>query len=285
MNDKIAVSVYVFIDTIFSIIRLVLKTRFKKTKPFQKTSNQCLILGNGPSLIQSIEDNKNKLPELDLVAVNFMALSPEYTAYKPNIYILCDPAFWFDVPSEETKVRVNNLYSRISQITNWELQLYIPYQASKKKEINAKLSQNPHIRLRYYNKTKFEGYNFLTYRIYNKQWGMPRAENVIVAALMLSVYSGYKAIYLAGVESDYIKHFRVDENNNLRFNDYHYYEDSKENIERILPDKIHEQCLSSYYMFKSYIDIEQYAIYCKTKIYNVGLNSFIDAFEKKKIIT
>ena len=285
MNDKIINSVYVFMDTIFSIIRLVLKTCFKKTIPFQKTSNQCLVLGNGPSLIKSIENNKNKLAELDLIAVNFMALSPEYIEYKPNIYILCDPTFWYDVTSEETKVKVKNFYTQISQVTDWKLQLYIPYQASKNKEIKAVLSKNTNIHLCYYNKTKFEGYNFLCRRIYNKQWGMPRAETVIVAALMLSIYFGYKEIYLAGVDSDYLKNMRVDEKNNLLYNYCHYYKDSKENVEMILPGKIHEQCISSYYMFKSYVDIENYSAHYKTKIYNIGLNSFIDAFEKKKLIT
>jgi len=284
MNDKIANLVYIFIDTVFSVIRLILKTRFKKTIPFQKTSNQCLIMGNGPSLIESLENNKNKLPGLDLVAVNFMALSEEYTKYKPNIYILCDPAFWFDTTSEDTKIKVKNFYSQISQKTNWELQLSMPYQALKKKEIKEALSHNPNIRIHYYNNIKFEGYNFLSYRVYNKQWGMPRAENVVVAALMLAVYSGYKKIYIAGADSDYIKNAWVDEENNLRFNDYHYYKDSKKNIATILQIKIHELCISSYYMFKSYIDIEKYAVYRKTKIYNTGLNSFIDAFEKKNLI-
>jgi len=285
MNNKTVNLFYTFIDTLFSIIRLILKTCFKRTISIQKKSNKCLVLGNGPSLIESIENNKHKISELDLLAVNFMALSPEYTEYKPNIYILCDPAFWFYETSEDIEKKVRNFYAQMVEKTHWDLQLYIPYQAAKKKEIKEILSHNPNIHLHYYNQTKFEGCNFLSYRVYNKQWGMPRTQNVIVAALMLSIYSGYKEIFLAGVDSDFIKNIWVDEKNNLRFDDYHYYKDSKKNIERILPQKIHETCISCYYMFKSYISIENYSIYHKTKIYNTGLNSFIDAFEKKKIIT
>jgi len=238
-------------------------------------------MGNGPSLIKAVEDNKSKIPEWDMVAVNFMALSPEYIEYKPNIYILCDPAFWFDVTSDEIKIKVRNFYAQITEKTRWELQLYLPSQALKKNEIKETLSQNPNIRLRYYNKTKFEGFHFLSYPIYNKQWGMPRAQNVIVAALMLTVYSGYQEIYIAGADSDYMKTIWVDEENNVLHNDYHYYKDSNEQTEIILPEKTHEVCISLYYMFKSYIDIEKYAVYRKTKIYNTGLYSFIDAFEKK----
>ena len=283
ISDPVGVC-YSFIDAFFSIIRLASKTCFKRTIPFKMTNDMCLIMGNGPSLIKSLENNRQKLSELDLVAVNFMANSPEFIEYKPNSYVLCDPAFWFDVPSEELKNRVRQFYVLLSEKTHWNMQLYIPYQASKQAEIKTILSQNPNLHLRYYNKTKFEGYQFLNYRIYNKQWGMPRAQNVIVAALMLSIYSGYKEIYLAGVDSDYLKNIWVDENNNVRFDDFHFYKDSKENTERIIPGNLHDECLSSYYMFKSYVDIEQYAIYRKTKIYNTGIHSFIDAFEKKAII-
>jgi hypothetical protein len=241
-------------------------------------------MGNGPSLTESLKMNKENLSKVDLVAVNFFGISPEYTEYKPSIYILCDPAFWFDVPCEEIKIKVRDFYVQIAKQTYWKLQLYLPYQALKEKEIATTLSHNPNISLCYFNKTKFEGFNFLNYRIYNKQWGMPKAINVIIAALMLTIYSGYKKIYIAGADSDSIKNLWVDKDNNLRLNDYHYYKDSQKNIERILPNKIYEQCAFFYYQFKGYIDIENYAVYRKIKIYNTGENSFIDAFKKKAII-
>jgi hypothetical protein len=241
-------------------------------------------MGNGPSLIESLKMNKANLSKVDLVAVNFAGIAPEYAEYKPNVYVLCDPAFWFDGSSEEINAKVRNLYVQIAEKTHWKLQIYLPYQALKKKEIEAKLSLNSNISLCYYNKTKFEGFNFLNYQIYNKQWGMLRAQNVIIAALMLSIFSNYKEIYMAGVDSDFLKNIWVDENNNVRFNDHHYYKNSKENIERKLQVKIHEQCVSLYHMFKSYTEIEKYAGYRKIKIYNIGINSFVDAFEKITII-
>ena len=284
MNEKYIQWFYRLIDTFFSIIRVSISTKLKKTKRIKRNHDQCIVMGNGPSLIESLTLNKENLSKIDLVAVNFMALSPEYIEYKPNAYILCDPVFWFDGASESTEIKVRNFYFQLAERTSWGLQVYIPYQASENKEIKAILSRNPHIHLCYYNKTKFEGSVFLNYRIYNKQWGMPRAQNVIVAALMLTIYSGYKEIYLAGAESTYIKNIWVDKNNNLRISHYLFYEDSKQNIDKVLPIKIHEECISSYYMYKSYVDIEKYAVYRKTKIYNTGLYSFIDAFEKKAVI-
>lgn len=281
MYDQKVQWIYRFVDTILSFVRILRATRFRKTNEFQKNHNQCIIMGNGPSLIESLKENKNNLPNLDLIAVNFMALSPEYIEYKPNIYVLCDPVFWFENVSQEMEEKVVKFYKTIAVETNWNLQLYIPYQAKRTKQIEQLILPNKNIRLNYYNKAKFEGYKKINYWIYNKQYGMLRTQNVIVAALMLAIYSKYENIYLAGVDSDNMKNIWVDEKNRVRLTDTHFYNDEQYNIERVLPIKLHEQCAAFYSMFKSYTEIASYADYRKVKVYNINLRSFIDAFEKK----
>ena len=284
MYDKKIQWIYSLLETLLSIVRIFTNTTFKKTKQITKRGNRCLVMGNGPSLIDSLEKNKEKLSEMDLIAVNFMGLSPEYDIYKPSIYILCDPAFWFDNISSALEARVLEFYEAIVRKTDWPLQVYIPVQAHKEEKRKAILSQNRNISLHYYNKTKFEGYTCINHWVYNKQWGMPRTQNVLAAALMLTIYSGYKEIYLAGADTDSIRNLWVDENNRLQYNDFHYYKDSKENIARTLPSKIQDQCSSFYFVFKSYTSIEEYAGSRNVKIYNTGMKSFIDAFEKKEYI-
>lgn len=284
MYDKRIQWFYDSIDTVFSLSRIIFSSKFKRTKPIAKTYNKCLIMGNSSSLIESLKCNEESLASVDLIAVNFMGITAEYEKYKPNVYVLCDPALWFENVNEELKNKVINLYKTIVENTDWPLQLYIPHQAKKEKRINALLSPNMHIKICYYNKTKFEGYKWLKRLIYNKQWGIPRAQNVLIVTLMLAIYSNYKEIYLAGADNDWVKHLWVDEKNNLRLNDFHYYNDDKKNIERILPQKIHEQFLSFHHAFKSYTDVGNYAIYRNVKIYNTSLHSYIDAFEKKSTI-
>ena len=284
MYNKKAQWIYSFVDFLLSIVRLLTNSKFKKTKPIEKKHNQCLIMGNGPSLIESLEKNKEQLSELDIIAVNFMASSPEYAVYKPNIYILCDPAFWFETPAENIKNQVSDLYKSLIEKTDWKLQLYLPYQAKKEEKIKILLSQNSHICVNYYNKTKVEGYSKFNHWSYHKQWGMPRAQNVLVAALMLAIYSGYKNIYLTGADNDWMKNIWVDEKNNVRINDIHYYEDTKEKTARILSLKLHDAYLLYFFMFHSYVNVETYAVLKNVKIYNTGIKSFIDAFEKKELI-
>ena len=283
MNDG-QIWIYSLLDTLASFVRMSINTKFKRVSRINKKYNRCLIMGNGPSLTDSLEKNKDHLSEIDLIAVNLMASTPEYEKYRPKSYVVCDPLFWIDDLPESFRERIELFYTNIVQKTKWDIQLYIPFFARKNKKIKSILSQNHHIKICYYNKTKIEGHKWLCYAAYNNQWGMPRAQNIIVAALMLAIHSKYKEIFLAGVDSNFIHNIWVDEKNNLRFDDYHYYGDSKERVERILPEKIHEECIFNYYMFKGYIDIEQYSVYRKIKIYNTGLHSFIDAFEKKEII-
>jgi hypothetical protein len=238
-------------------------------------------MGNGPSLSNTLKENEEILGDYDLIAVNFMGLFPEYTKYKPNIYVLCDPGFWLENIPGEVQNKVISLYQRLVDTTDWPLQLYIPYKAKKTQKIPAMLSQNINIRLHYYNKTKVEGFRWFQYMMLKKQWGMFRAENVLIAALLLTIYSKYKQIYIMGAESDWMKNIWVDENNCLRIDDTHF---GGKGTHEIMPFKLHEICISLYYAFKSYMDIEDYSRKRGVKIYNANPYSFIDAFEKIKKI-
>lgn len=271
---------YDFTDFCFSLVRIFLKSRFKKTQPFDKHSDKCLILANGPSLHSSIQKIPNELSDYDLVAMNFMGIAKEYIEYQPSVYILCDPAFWYESGTEAVHQKVRNLYSTIVEVTQWNLQLYLPWQAKKIAEIQDLLQKNPHIRLCYYNKTKFEGFAFFKHFVYNRQWGMPRAQNVVTAALMLSIHSKYQHIYLAGADNDWSKHLWVDQQNRLRITQPHFYTESTPKEDAIFPIKIHEQFAALYYTFKAYTDINTYARTKGVEIVNLNELSFIDAFKK-----
>lgn len=275
---------YNSIDAIFSIFRLLWRTRFKKTKKIETTHSKCLILGNGPSLTSALENSKDVIGNYDLIAINFMGTTPLFSELKPSVYILCDPAFWFDVADETQKKKVSDFYLHLSDTITWNVQLYLPWQASKQKNIAQTLSKNQNIELCYYNKTNFEGFRFLKKCVYRKQLGMPRAQNVLIAALMLAIYSSYDEIYLAGSENDWLKNLWVDDQNRLRINDIHFY-DQKESSEkaRVMQLDLITMLAYLYYMFKGYKEIRAFADTTKSKIYNSTPDTFIDAFERKPL--
>ena len=280
--DKRLQPYYTFLDTLFSIARLVSQTKFKKTSPMTRHHDKCLILGNGPSLISTLENNLDLLGDYDLIAVNHFATFPEYVKYRPDKYVLCDPAFWFDESSKETLEKIAHMYSTMAEVTQWPLELYLPYQAKKCNKITDFLSCNPNISFFYYNKTKYEGWG--QNRIYQKQWGMPRTQNVLIAALMLAIHSGYSPIYLLGADNDWIHNLWVDELNHLRLNDIHFYDsESAMKNARYLPVTMTDQLCSLYYAFNSYQYVKSFAAQNNSKIFNTNPHSFIDAFPKTNL--
>jgi len=275
---------YNTIDALFSVFRLLLHSRFKKTKKINASHSKCLILGNGPSLASTLEDSKENLGSYDLVAINFMGTTPLFFELKPTAYVLCDPIFWFVVTDEMQLKKVTDFYSHLAETITWKIQLYVPWQAHKKKLIAQTLGKNQNIELCYFNKTKFEGFRFMKNRIYRKQRGMPRAQNVLIAALMLAVYSSYEEIYLAGSENNWLTNLWVDDRNRLRLNDIHFY-DHKEASEkaRVMEFDLKTMLAYLYYMFKGYNEIQSFAQTTGSKIYNATPDSFIDAFERKPL--
>ena len=278
MHDKRVQWIYTLIDTLVSVVRLIQYSRFKRTQLIHKKHDKCVLLANGPSLSAIMQNYEKTISGYDVIAVNQMAITDEFEKYRPNAYILADPAYWYEEGNEEGFAFTDKLFEALIKKTTWNLQLYLPYQANIRK-VTDQLHKNSNIKLVFYNKTTFYGIKKLAYFIYNRQWGMIRPQTVVNPALMLLIYSKYKTIHLVGADSDWMKNFWVDERNRLRINDRHYYYEEEEN-DVIIPFNMGEQCLSFYYVFSNYLEIESYSKYKKVKIYNASPLSFIDAFEK-----
>ena len=283
MYDKRVQWIYTSIDTLLSIVRIIILTHFKKTKQIQKKHDKCFLFGNGPSLLTAIQKYESTFSDYDLIAVNQMAVTDLFEKYKPSIYILADPAYWYEEGYEDLFYQADELFEALTEKTNWELQLYMPYQANIQQVIG-KLRTNSNIKIVFYNKTTFYGFNKIAYFVYNRQWGMVRPQNILCPALMLLIYSKYQTIYLAGANSDWMKNIWVDEKNQLRLQDEHYYFEEQQNG-LVLPCSMDEQCISLYYAFNGYKEIHKYALSKKIKIYNTYKHSFIDAFEKIENLT
>ena len=288
MNDKRVQFIYNIIDTIFSLIRLVVQISFlKRTHKIKKNYDRCIILGNGPSLKKSLLNYKQGAANFDLVAVNFMALSDEFIEYRPNVYILCDPAFWFEEGTQKSTLeKVNLFYETVLKVTNWEMKIFLPWQAQKSKRIKEIIKKNKNLSFHFYNKTKVEGFSFINYFVYNRQWGMPRPQNVLIASLMLTLYFDYKEIYLIGAENNWLKNIVVDNQNKVTDEFSHFYKDGKRGDRTNWGDgaKLHNVLLTLHHVFKSYVEVESYARKSKKRIYNSTPESYIDAFERKPIL-
>ena len=82
-----------FISTVASLLKVIIKSRFSVKIPAPQRA-VCAILGNGPSLRQSLENDLDFIRNAELYCVNNFASSPEYALLQPMNYALLDPAFF-----------------------------------------------------------------------------------------------------------------------------------------------------------------------------------------------
>ena len=81
------------ISTLLSLGKIVVKSRPTPGIP-QKTDEEILIIGNGPSAKEFLETAKNRTVKPALFCVNKFAFGPYFQELKPKYYLLLDGDFF-----------------------------------------------------------------------------------------------------------------------------------------------------------------------------------------------
>ena len=277
-----------FVFTCLSKIRILFVSDIfiTRRKPVIINSKEAVILGNGPSLNKSIDNNPASLNNKDLVCVNFFPETAYYQQLKPRYYITGAPELWIDDVTNEWKSARNKLFTTIKDKTDWELIFLIPTLARGKKEWQNILSANRNIKITYYNITAIEGYKWFRHMCFKAGLGVPRPHNVITPALVIMLNYGYRDIYLLGADHSWLPDIMVDHENRVYTLHKHFYDKDTANpvIMKNLnmgDRKLHEVLHKFYHTFAGYFIIREYALSLKANIYNATPDSFIDAFERR----
>lgn len=233
-----------------------------------------IVLGNGPSLNDTLEHDRAALEAHPLLAVNFFANSPQFRELKPEYYVLADPHF-FDNPDD---ANVAALMRNLAAV-DWPMTLFVPY--------GARVSQAGLPALHYFPMTAVEGPAWLEAAAYSARRGMPRPRNVLIPSIMTGIWLGYKEIYIVGADHTWPAQVSVNERNEVVTLQPHFYKEDSREVERIRTTYLHiplHQLLESWRIaFHSYHQIQRWATKIGVKIYNATPGSFIDAFERKKL--
>ena len=165
------------------------------------------------------------------------------------------------------------------------MSLFVP--AKAKRHIPDIIKENKTIKIQTYNFVGAEGFDRFKNLIYKNKLAMPRPRNILIPAIMCGIWSGYKTIYITGADHSWMKTLSVNENNNVVSIQPHFYQDdTKEHkrVSEIYRDlKLHQVVHSFYVAFKSYHDLQNFAIKNNIQIFNATPESFIDAFPRKKL--
>ncbi len=253
-----------------------------------KTSGKCIVLGNGPSLKESLSQNIELIKKYDIVCVNSFAYSEYFEILKPQNYVLLDDYYFStDYQTAENRVTIAQSFDKF-KIIDWKINFFIPVKGKKSHLVTSILSQNKNVTITYFNYVVTEGFSGFRNFIFRNNLGMPQCQNILSAALFLTVNRNYNEIYLLGADHSWHQDFSVQQDNKMMINDTHFYD--KDKIKPVnLSDRseykltISTLFLSLYKAFRSYDIIKLYADSRGVKIYNASVKSFIDSFKKKEI--
>lgn len=263
-------------STLKSLVKIALISRRCTIRTHAAENERIIILGNGPSLADTIKNDLSKLQSSPSLAVNFAANAEEFQMLAPRYYVLADPHFFTGVDDPNAK----RLHENINCKVNWKMTLFVP---SNFKNATAWLN-NRNVDVEYFNPVGTEGFKWLTDMAYRTGRGMPRPRNVMIPAIMIAILLGYKEIYLAGADHSWMKTLSVDEQNRVISVQPHFYKDNDEETERVTTTymnyRLHDIVNSFYVAFKAYHEIAAYANRHGINIYNATPGSFIDAFER-----
>ncbi|MDE6022384.1 MAG: hypothetical protein K2G13_02665 [Muribaculaceae bacterium] len=255
----------------------------KPSRPGGVKDESLIIMGNGPSLRETIQSHGDLLVKSRTLAVNFAANAKEYSVLRPCLYVLADPHFFrLDESGKSTDDNVTRLWENLSA-TTWHMTLYIPCRA-KLPEI---VGKSANIIVKRYNLTPGEGLNGPVHWLYRKGLAMPRPRNVLIASIMVALREGYRDIYIVGADHTWSRELWVDDRNRVISVQKHFYKDNDKEFERVAQEyagyHLHDILNSLTIAFRSYHQIAGYADKIGAKITNCTPGSFIDAFPRGEL--
>lgn len=276
--EKISAGMLAFAQSLASLAKVALLSRRPSVAVTAGKDEELVVLGNGPSLNDTVADHSDFLASRRLLAVNFAANTPLFRQLKPDYYVLADPHFF----NPQGNPAVTALWDAIAS-ADWRMTLMVPVKAA----VPDRVASNVNVSVERYNLTPVEGCRWLNHALFRAGLGMPRPRNVLIPSLMLAIAAGFKTVYVAGADHSWMKTISVDDDNHVVSIQPHFYKDSDNEHARVRKDymnyPLHQIVYSFYVAFRSYHTLQAYAKSRGVSIYNITPGSFIDAFPRKKI--
>jgi hypothetical protein len=278
LSDKVAAFFNDAAQSAVSTVKVALQARRPSVSRIAEgESDSVIILGNGPSLADTIRDNVGKLRRYNTIAVNYAANAPEFAELQPHRYILMDPHFFVNF----TDPNVNKLWSNLAHV-DYEMTLYVPVRSVK--TAVKLLGSHTSVKVEGFNAIGAEGWKWLRRIYYDRGLGMPRPRNVLIPAIMVAMQAGFRHIYIAGADHSWLRTISVNDRNEVVSIQPHFYKEDDKEQSRVLSVyrnvRLHEVLQSFYVAFRSYHEIADYARRIGVEIINITPGSFIDAFPR-----
>lgn len=264
-------------QSLASLVKIPLMSRIPSGKGDAR--GRVIIMGNGPSLRDAIDNHRDALEAAPLVSVNFAPLTPEFFQLKPEIHILADNLFF----AREKQGNIDRMWTELAK-ADWPMTLFIPAKFKNSPDLK-KLPGN--IRKKFFNLTPVQGYKWFSNLLYDYGLGMPRPRNVLIPAIMCAIREGYEEVILVGADHSWSKTLWVNDDNLVVTVQPHFYQDNEKERKRVEDlyrnIRLHQIYESFAVAFRSYFAVRDYANARGVRILNATPGSFIDAFPRRPL--
>lgn len=278
-------------QAIKSLIRIVRKSRWRHDLGSLKPEgDECIVLGNGPSLSKDIDRAPEYFRGKTCFAVNNFTVTPYFTEIKPRYFILLDPDLWRTEASVALKRQRDEIFGGIRKSCDWPLVIFIPNDASRYVEPGF-MKDKPNVRLAYFNGTPLWGPDWFRFPLFRAGLGMPQAYNVLVASLYLALAVGYRRVVLFGADHSWHENLWVSPENVLCARQHHFYDQDGTDIPatpiytdsaETRPFRIHEIFQRWAEVFHGYSEIRDFADSLGAEVINAGSKSYLDSFRRAR---
>ena len=264
-----------------SSLAALLKVALMSKRPSPRGDNRgesLVVMGNGPSLRETIDNHRKLLDQNRLMSVNFAPLTQEFFSLKPGFHVLADGLFF----EKTMKGNVEEMWDALKRV-EWGMVLYVPAKY-RNSVLKKELPEN--VKVKYFNMTPASGWGWLTNLLYRSGLAMPRPRNVLVPAIMNGIREGFERIILVGADHSWSKTLWVTDNNIVVSVQPHFYKDNEKERERVESlykgIRLYQIYESFAIAFRSYFALSDYAQRRGVEIINATPGSFIDAFRRSQ---
>lgn len=280
---------------IFAILKIFLKTDFIRTD-FKKIRteklDEIIVIGNGPSLKESVEESIDSFTGKTTACVNEFALCEYFGVIRPDYYIFLDPGYWTkDVPKWIRDLNDKDFKVLKDKVT-WPMTIIMPLCAKRWNWFMDLPKLNTNIEIRHINTTmiNMNCSRKLKDFLYSRNLAMPRPHTVLIGALFIAINLGYKKIFLVGADNACHENISLDERNNIYVKNEHFSPDKDllpiplfKDLAETEKIKMHELFKVLSFVFEGMQEIARYADYRNVKVYNASKKTWIDAFERRRM--
>jgi len=254
---------------------------------FLKNHDAVIVLGNGPSLKNDLENIVKTVDDHDFVCVNNFCSSPYYEVLKPNKYVFLD-GYFFSKDAHPDWIKQRELtFTIINEKTNWKMQIFVPMGADV--SILKEFIKNENVEI-----IKFKVLTYVNHdmsklvRYYNTGYFGPYQCNVLLYAIYLAIWAKHKKIEIYGADLSFHNDVQVDQLNNQvqikfrHFNSEDHVEQLMKNPQKIEPFSMYELMQTTADTFKSHDILNFYGQSKNIQILNGSSFSLIDAYKRKQ---